>query len=602
MIDTPLPTHIEQKSVDPGRPWLASYPADVPSTVSYPAISIGDLFERCAPRFPARQALIFEGYAMTWAELHEIVDRVAGSLQQLGVHEGDRVMLLLPNGPHFVIGYYALLKLGAVAVPSNPLYVERELDAQVRDLGITMVITLDVLYEKIAAIWQGAGVRTVIVGTVVDFMPTRVRLPAHALTALHRRLRGSRVEGPFNRGMGKVTTRIPALRRLWDMPAPERPVPVTPNVRSFRSLLRVSGQLTPAEVDADDLAVLLHTGGTTGTPKAVMLTHRNLIANAYQMRTWFPTMEEGKETMLAPMPFFHGLGLTLTLNVALVLSARLVLFPRVVSADILEAIKRYRPTVLPGVPALFSALLTADRLGEDDLRSLRWCVCGASGLPPTLKEQLEGLIDGRVYQGYGLTEASPTTHGQPHDGSGPQNTIGLPMPGTDARIVDEHGMPVPPDGVGELLVRGPQVMRGYWNRPEETAAVLRQGWLYTGDLACMDEQGFFSIVERKKDMIKVSGESVYPSEIEGVLLQHPKVKDVAVIGIPHPRRGQVPKAFVVLHDGETATGPEVAAWLRERLAPFKVPRTVEFRSSLPKSVIGKVLRRELEAEESAEPD
>lgn len=580
------------------RPWLQSYPPDVPARLTYPRVPVGQLFDQLAPRFPGNDAFVFAGYGMSWHTLQATVRHLAMALQRLGVCKGNRVMLLLPNGPHFVIAYYASLKLGAVVVPSNPLYVERELDTHIRETSSEVLITLDVLYDKVAAIWQDAGVRHVILGTVVDFMPLKVRLPVRVLGTLRLRARGSKLQDPMNQGVHALGERIPAVRRLWELPGPDTPIPSDPMIRPFRSLLRGHGRLDPVEVDAEDLAVLLQTGGTTGTPKAVMLTHQNLIANAYQMRNWFPTMREGHETMLAPLPFFHGLGLTLTLNVALVLGARLILFPRIVAGDILDAIGRYRPSVLPGVPALFSALLAGDRLGAEDLRSLRWCVCGSSGLAPKLQVRLESLIGGRVYQGYGLTEASPTTHGQPHDGRGPRGCVGLPIPGTDARIVDEEGVPVSPGTVGELLVRGPQVMRGYWNRPAETAAVLCDGWLKTGDLARMDEAGYFFIVDRKKDMIKVSGESVYPAEIEGLLLQHPKVREAAVVGVPHPHRGEVPKAFIVLCEGEVATAPEVVAWLRERLAPFKVPRAVEFRETLPKSVLGKVLHRQLAADEA----
>jgi long-chain acyl-CoA synthetase len=347
------------------------------------------------------------------------------------------------------------------------------------------------------------------------------------------------------------------------------------------------------------LAVLLRTGGTTGSPKAVMLTHANLVANASQMRHWFPDRQEAKETILAIVPFFHAFGLTLALDAGLLLAARLVLIPRIVLSDLFRAIDEYRPSVLPGVPSLFAALCASERTAEHDLRSIRVCVSGGAPLPLEVKRRFEAMTGSHLYQGYGLTEASPATHCEPHDGSAPPGSIGLPLPDTDALIVDEAGQSMPAGAAGELIVRGPQVMQGYWNRPEETAGILKAGWLHTGDVARVDEQGYFSIVDRKKDVIITGGEHVYPAEVEELLMQHPKVKDAGVAGVPHPLRGEIVTAFIVLNEGEAATKAEIVHWLRSRLAPYKVPRAVEFRTILPTSPFGKVLRRELAAEEAA---
>jgi long-chain acyl-CoA synthetase len=588
------------------RPWLEHYPNGVPQSITYPQVAIGDILDQVVQQHEGAIALIFQGRTLSWQEVHRLAERLAASLYRLGVRKGDRVVFLLPNVPHFVIAYYATLKLGAVVVAANPLFVERELEAQIRDAGGKVIITLDILYEKIGSIWRAIGVEHVLVGSVLDFMPTSVRIAVSTAAVLERWSKWavtpqSTIAANMTRVMKAAEKRFPLLRRLREVPQPAQPIPYSQRVHRFLSLLRaIPERLPQVDVKPEDLAALLYTGGTTGFPKAAMLTHRNLVANALQMRHWFPDLQEEKETILAILPFFHAYGLTLALNAGLMLAARLILIPRIVLQDIFEAIERFRPTALPAVPAIFIALVNSERTTHYDLRSIRICVSGGAPLPVEIKQQFEALTGGHLYEGYGLTEASPLTHAQPYDQSAPAGSIGLPVPDTDAQIVDEGGNPLPVGAVGELIVRGPQVMAGYWNRPDETAAVLRGGWLYTGDIARMDEQGYFFIVDRKKDVIITGGENIYPREIEEVLYQHPKVKECAVAGVPHEYGGEIAKAFIVLKEGERATKAEITRWLSERLAKYKVPRAIEFRSELPKSATGKILRRELVAEEATQ--
>ncbi len=590
---------------DPGRPWLARYPTDVPPSISYPRLSLGGILDEVAQHQGEAPALVFEGHAMRWSEVHDLAERLAGGLHLLGVGKGDRVVLLLPNVPHFVIAYYATLKLGAVVAATNPLSTERELDAQLREISARVIVTLDILYDKVETIWRPVGVRHIVVGSLLNFMPRWVR-GADSAVRLAKRVdngavgQGTRRGASLHQAIHGAQQRLPALRRLWEMARPTHPVAYGSGVDRLSTLRQAPTHPYPrGEVGPGDLAVLLRTGGTTGSPKAVALTHANLLANAYQMRYWFPDLQEAKETILAIVPFFHAFGLTLALNAGLLLAARLVLIPRIVFSDIFRAIDEYQPSVLPGIPSLFAALSASEGTAEHDLRSIRVCVSGGAPLPREVKRRFEAMTGSHLYQGYGLTEASPATHCEPHDSSAPIGSIGLPLLDTDALVVDEAGQQLPAGAEGELIVRGPQIMQGYWNQPEETASVLKQGWLHTGDVARMDEQGYFSIVERKNDVIITGGEHVYPTEVEELLLQHPKVKDAGVAGVAHPLRGEVVTAFIVLNEGESVTKAEIVHWVRSRLAPFKGPRAVEFRTTLPKSPLGKVLRRKLAADEAA---
>jgi long-chain acyl-CoA synthetase len=555
---------------DHPAPWLVNYPPGVPERVEVRPANLAGLLDDAARRWPRRAALVFEGRTLTFAQLAELAWRFAGALRQLGVGKGDRVALILPNCPQAVAAFYGTLRLGAVVVQNNPTYTEHELRHQLDDAGADVVVCLDLVYDKVRKLRADLGFREVIVTSVLDELPLLKRLL-----------------GPYTK-QGKAAT---------------SPVGRTEPVRRWRELIRSSpGPAAQVEVDPEaDLALLQYTGGTTGLSKGVMLSHANLRANVEQCVAWFPDLEEGGEIMLAVLPFFHVYGLTLCLTYATRIGATLVALPRFEVDKVLAAIDTYRPTLLPGVPTMYVAINRAAAAGGHDLSSIKACLCGAAPLPVEVAEEFERLSGGRLVEGYGLTEASPVTHANPVLGKRKIGTIGMPIPSTLARVVDpdDPGRELPVGETGELAVKGPQVMRGYWRRPEETAQVLRDGWLLTGDMATMDEEGYFAIVDRKKDLIIAGGFNVYPREVEEVLYGHPKVHEAAVVGVPDPYLGEIVKAFVVPRDGDALTTDELLAFLGERLARYKVPRKVEFRDELPKSLIGKVIRRKLVEEEQA---
>jgi long-chain acyl-CoA synthetase len=551
-------------------PWLDNYPPGVPEHVELPKASLAGLLEDAARDFPHAPALHFEGRTTSYAQLADQARRFSGVLAAMGVGRGTRVGLILPNCPQAVVALFGALRLGATVVQNNPMYTERELAHQLADAGVEVLVCLDLVYERVKALRPRTAIREVIVTSVLDELPGVKRVLA-----------------PYTR-KGKAASATVGK----DEP-----------VRRWRELL-ASAPATPdpAQVDPDqDLALLQYTGGTTGVSKGVMLTHANLRANVEQVRAWFPDADPGREVMMAVLPFFHVYGLTVCLLLGLRLGAALVLLPRFDLEGVLAAVDRYRPTLFPGVPTMYVAINTAAARGGHDLSSIKACLSGAAPLPLEVAERFERFSGGRLVEGYGLSESSPVAIANPIYGKRKAGTIGLPIPDTLARVADpsdpERTMPV--GEPGELALAGPQVMRGYWNRPDETAQVLRDGWLLTGDMAMMDEEGYFSIVDRKKDMIIAGGYNIYPREVEETLYEHPKILEVAVAGVPDSYRGEVVKAFVVLRDGEEASVEEIREFAKARLAAYKVPRTVEFRDDLPKTMIGKVLRRALVEEEQA---
>jgi long-chain acyl-CoA synthetase len=554
------------------RSWVCRYDPGVPSTCGYPDWTVPDLLRCSAAKFPNSIALLFYGRRIRFDELDDLTTRFALSLRSLGVGPGDRVALMLPNIPQAVIGYYGALKAGAIVVPTNPLYVSRELETQLVDSGSETIVALDLFYPRIQAVREQTPLKRVILTSIADFLPPVRRLLYPVKARLTRRWVSIRKEPPL----------YDFLQLLQLVPAgspeePMRPAP-TPN----------------------DVAMLQYTGGTTGTPKGVMLSHRNVVVNTWQCRVWVPDFAEGREVFLGVIPFFHVYGLSTCQNLAIMTGSALVLLPRFQVTDVLEAIHRRRVTVFSGIPMMFMRIGEFPKAHRYDLRSLRVCLSGASPLHAAVQDRFERLTGVKISEGYGLTEASPVTHCNPIYGERPRGSMGVPFPDTDTCIVDpETGEPTLPNGeAGELLVRGPQVMQGYWNKEEETRAVLRNGWLYTGDIVRQDEAGFFFLVDRKKDMIKSRGENVYPREVEEVLFRHPAVRDTAVIGIPHCQYGEAVKAFVVLKAEQIATEQELIAYCRQSLAAFKVPSTVVFREELPRTLVGKVLRRALRDEEA----
>jgi long-chain acyl-CoA synthetase len=558
---------------DVATPWLDSYPPGVPEHVEVPGGNLARLLDDAARDYPSAPALHFQGRTVSYAQLAEQAWRFAGALAGLGVGKGTKVGLVLPNCPQVVIAFFGALRLGAVVVQNNPLYTKRELGHQLGDAGVEVVICLDLAYERIKAVREQSAIREVVVTSLLDELPA-VR----------------RVIAPYTR-RGKAA----AAAIGKDEP-----------VRRWRDLMASAiTRAGEAEVDpAGDLALLQYTGGTTGSSKGVMLSHRNLRANTEQVRAWFPDADPGREVMMAVLPFFHVYGLTVCLLLGVRLGAALVLLPRFDLDQVMAAVDRHRPTLFPGVPTMYVAINNEVAKGGHDLSSIKACLSGAAPLPLEVAERFERYSGGRLVEGYGLSECSPVALANPIYGKRKAGTIGMPLPDTLARVVDAADPDsLPPAGEpGELAIKGPQVMRGYWNRPEESAQVLRDGWLLTGDLALMDDEGYFQIVDRKKDLIIAGGFNVYPREVEEVLYEHPKVEEVSVVGVPDSYLGEVVKAFVVLRPGEEATTEEIRSFAKERLAAYKVPRVVEFRDELPKTLIGKVLRRALVEEERAKAE
>jgi len=549
------------------HPWLKSYETGVPKVLDLPPVPLFQLLTDAARRSPEKEALSFFNKAMSYGELEAQTNRFAQALKGLGVQKGDRVAIMLPNLPQCVIAYYGALKLGAVVVMTNPLYVEREVQVQLKDSGAETIIALDFFYPRIENALKKTPLKRVILTSIRDALPWLLSL----LYPLKAKREGQWID-----------------------------IKKTPPVYDMRTLMEDASP-TPieAKVIPSDLALLQYTGGTTGTPKGVMLSHQNLIANTLQCRSWMPSFQEGKEVFLAVIPFFHVYGMSTCMNLAVYLSASMVMLPRFVTKDVLKVIAKKRPTVFMGVQAMYVAINNAPGIETHDLSSIKVCISGAGPLHVEVQRQFEAITGGKLVEGYGLSEASPVTHANPVNGKRKEGSIGLPFPGTRAKIVDlETGSRDLAVGqVGELLVQGDQVMQGYWKKPEETAAVLREGWLHTGDMARMDEEGYFFIVDRKKDMIKTKGENVYPREVEEVLFRHPKVQDAVVVGLPDHFAGEIIKAYIVPKEGQLPTQEEIIEFCEQDLARFKLPKQVEFRSELPKTIIGKVLRRVLVEEE-----
>jgi long-chain acyl-CoA synthetase len=551
-------------------PWLKSYPEGVRPHLDYPVQPLGSFLEQAAAAYPEQTALIFFGKKITYKTLLEKTEHFAASLTSLGIKQGDRVALILPNCPQAVISYYGILRLGAVVVPVNPQSVERELAQHLRDMGCRAVVCLDTRLHRIASVRREAGLEHCIVTGLQEY------LPALAAWKYRQELNRSREKQPTG-----------------------------PGIVAFQDLLAGKrAALSQVSIDPrQDLAALQFTGGTTGTPKAAMLTHYNLVANTLQMKEWFVGSEQGREVFLAALPLTHVYGMTVALNFAVRLAATIVVQPRFAVEEALRAIERHKVTIFPGTPAMYAAINSHPKARFFNLSSVRACISGAAALPAEVAFDFERLTGGTLVEGYGLTEASPVTHCNPFSGQRKTGSVGIPLPDTECKIVDlQEGKREMPEGVaGELIIRGPQVMKGYWNRQEETATTLRDGWLYTGDIARLDREGYTYIVDRKKDLIISGGYNIYPQEVETVLLELPQAADVAVVGLPDSLRGETLKAYLVLKGGATISKEEVLEHCRTRLTAYKVPRLIEFRRSLPKNFGGKTLRHILIEEEKNRP-
>jgi long-chain acyl-CoA synthetase len=518
-------------------------------------------------RAPGAPALVFFGKITTYGQLLDQVQRLARAFQDLGLKPGERLALLLPNCPQLAAAYHAVLSLGGVAVLLNPLLSPEEIAYQLNDSGSRMLVVLDHLLPLVEEAAPEVHLEHVVVTGLSETLPW-------PLSWLY----------PFKaRRQGLATGFTPS-----------------PGRHRWRDLLRAQPLTDLPRTRPEDAAVLQYTGGTTGTPKAARLSHQNLLANVAQINAWLPRIQYGSERVVGLIPFFHSFGLTVCLNWPLSQGALVIVLPKFDLKIFLSMLRKHRPTVLPGVPTLFVALINHPDLATIDFSQMWACISGSAPLPQEVRDRFEGLTGCRVMEGYGLTEAGPVTHLNPYHQERPPGSIGLPFPSTLAKVVDaETGVRDLPSGeVGELVVQGPQVMSGYWQRPDESALVLREGWLFTGDLAKMDEKGYFYIIDRKKDLIIDAGFKIYPREVEEVLYQHPGVQEAVAYGVPDSYRGEQVKVVIVAQQGVNLTAEEILEYCKPRLAAYKLPKIVEFRAELPKSMVGKVLRRLLREAEA----
>ncbi len=547
--------------------WFKHYPQEVPRTFSYPKQHIAQFLIHAAAKYPHHTALYFLGKKMNYDQLLDATYRFANGLKKLGIQKGDRVAIMLPNCPQAIIAYYGALMSGAIVVQTNPLYVHRELEHQMKDSGAKLIVCLDLFIDRVRGVLPVTNLESIVVTSIKDYLP----FPKNYLYPLKMKREGQ-----------------------WET------IHYEPPLYAFKQLLKKASNthcLEPVDPEAD-IALLQYTGGTTGISKGVMLTHYNIVVNTIQARLWCYQSEEGQERYIAALPFFHVFGMTILMNQSVYLAGTLILFPRFEAGTILKAIHKQQPTVFPGAPTMYIALLNHPDLSQYDLSSIKVCISGAAPLPAEVQDQFENVTGGKLIEGYGLTEASPVTHCNNIWGTRKLGSIGVPFIDTLAKVVDsKSGEDLPAGEIGELAVKGPQVMKGYWNREEQTADTIKDGWLMTGDMAMMDDDGFFYIMDRKKDMIIAGGFNIFPREVEEALFEHPMVQECAVAGIPDRYRGETVKAYIVLKAGTRVSEAELDQWCRLRLAAYKVPKIYEFRSELPKSLIGKVLRRKLIEEE-----
>jgi len=555
------------------RPWLSSYAEGVPTDPEFPQVPLTQLLDDAAAAYPEQVALAFLGAVVSYRQLRADVDRFAAALAGLGVSKGDRVALVLPNCPQNVIAFFATLRLGAVVVEHNPLYTEAELRHQLADCGARVVICLDRVYATVAAVRAGTAVEHVVTTSIADWLPRAAQLRLRLPLAKARKARAETVAV----------------------------LPAGAPVKDFRALLRgaaAASRQTPVD-PATDLALLQYTGGTTGLSRGAMLTHANLVSNAWMNRMWDTGATPGKEVTLAVLPLFHAYGLTVAMTSTVLLGGTLVLLPRFDLDQVFEAIDRWQPTLLPGVPPIYQALADSPKVKAHDLRSIRLCVSGAMRLPVEIAEHFTRISGATLIEGYGMTETSPCTHANPTTGPARPGSIGLPLPGTRVKLVeqDDPSMEVPIGSPGEMAIAGPQVFAGYWGRPDQAGIFTDDGYLLTGDVAVMDAAGWFTVVDRKKELIIAGGFNVYPSEVEEVLRSLEGVADAVVVGVPDKYRGETVKAVVVTAAGSTLDEDDVIAHCAASLTAYKVPKLVEFRDSLPRSAVGKVLRRVLVEQE-----
>jgi long-chain acyl-CoA synthetase len=555
------------------RPWLEAYGEGTPSAVPIPRRPLHEFLDSAAEWLPKRAATVFYGQKLTYLQLYRQANQFAHILHGLGVHQGDRVLIVLPNVPQFVIAFYGTLKTGGVAVLANPDADVTQVVSEARQTGARVMVTLSGFSRLARAVREFTDVREVVLVEPGSNLPGDfyLQLAGQWPIAASFGENGFPGEGDTGRAAGQLMDEL-----LID-------APIGP---------------PGTEVSSEALAAILFTSGTTDLPKGVCLSHANMVANTTQLRHWVPDLRYGKETVLTTVPLIHAYGMTTAMNLAVATAATMVLMPIFNTTEVLENIRRYKPTIFPGVPSMFAAINQVPNARSYGLSSIRACISGSAPLPVEVQESFEKLTRGRLVEGFGLTEAGPATHANPLDGNHKTGSIGVPLPNTDARILDlASGQELPPGQVGELWVKGPQVMMGYWQNDEETAAVLKEGWLDTGDVAVMDGDGFFHIIGRTRDVIRAGEHTVYPRDIEELLYEHNKVHEVAVVGVPRATTNQRIKAFVVPRPGAQLSKEELLDLCRRRLDEYAVPWEIEFRQTLPRSFTGKIIRRMLVEEE-----
>lgn len=553
-------------SIYDSKLWLKSYEKGVPESIKYEELTMPDYLEKSAKDFPNDTALVFVGYKLTYRQFKDQVDRFATCLTDFGVKKGDAVAILLPNSIPCVVAYYSILKIGAIAVMNNPLYSDPELEHQFNDSGSKVLITLDAVCNRMIALRPKTKIKQIVYMSIGDFL------------------------NPIKRFIGKKMKKIPFAD-----------VPPTPDVYRWMDCIAKYKPNPPSvKLTLEDIAMYQYTGGTTGVSKGVVLTHGNLSKQVQQIDAWYPTFKKGGgNAMLGALPYFHVFGLSCSMNLCIYMGWNQILIPRPQPEPLLQAIREYKPTFTPLVPTMFIGMLNHPDLKKTDMSCIKGAFSGSAPLPVEIIHEFQKLTGAYISEGFGMTETCPVTHMNPFNGKQKVGSVGLPCSDTLARIVDlDDGVTdIPVGKPGELIVKGPQVMKGYKGMPEETANVLKDGWMYTGDIATMDEEGYFYIVDRKKDMIISGGYNVYPRDIDEVYYENPKVQEACSIGIPDAKRGENVKLFVVLKEGQAATAEEMIEYGKGHLAAYKLPTEVEFRKELPKSTVGKVLRKELRAEE-----
>ena len=552
------------------KAWLKHYPSEIPTSLTYDKKALHVYLNESAERYGEKKALYFMGKEMSFRQLQTEAGKLASYMQSFGLKKGDRVAIMLPNCPQGVISYYAALMSGAIVVQTNPLYTERELEYQLKDSGAKFIVCLDILLPRVTNVRENTSLEHTIVAAIKDYLP----FPKNLIYPFIQKKQYNVV----------VKVEQSEETHVWN-----------------HILEQASDDYQRVDIDPEkDLALLQYTGGTTGFPKGVMLSHYNLVANCQMCKAWLYKTKEAHEIVLGVLPFFHVYGMTTVMNLSIMQGNKMLLMPKFDAEDVLKTIHKQKPTLFPGAPTIYVGLLNHPDLAKYDLSSIDACISGSAPLPVEVQEQFEKVTNGKLVEGYGLTETSPVTHANFVWTKRVNGSIGVPWPDTDAKIFKMGSEEAADIGeVGEIAVKGPQVMQGYWNNQEETDQVLKNGWLYTGDLGYMDENGYFYVVDRQKDMIIAGGYNIYPREVEEVLYEHEAILETVVAGIPDAYRGETVKAYVVLKEGHSISEDDLNIYCRKHLAAYKVPRLYEFRNELPKTAVGKILRRKLVDEEKA---